>query len=73
MLIRPILERETQLTAPVASALRILVLCLAKEADALKDLNLAEKFIQIAAELTWLERRYAGDDLPVEAIALAVS
>ena len=69
----PILTRERQVAAPIATALRVLPLCLAAEADALQAADLGNKFRRIAAAITGLERRHNGDDPAVEMIVLALN
>ncbi len=68
-----ILTRKQPVTAPIASACRITALCLAAEADYLSAPDLSETFRQIAAGITWLERRHNGDDPPSEIIVLALN
>jgi hypothetical protein len=68
-----VLTRKQPVTAPLASACRIAALCLAAEADQLSAPGLSDKFRQIAAGLTWMERRHNGDDPPREVIVLALT
>jgi NACHT domain len=68
-----ILARRQPVTAPIASACRITALCLAAEADCCKASNLSDTFRQIAAGITWLERRHNGDEPPSEIIVLALN
>jgi len=49
-----------------------MTLCLAAEADALRANEQGDKFRQIAAGITWLERRHDGEDQPAEVIVLAL-
>lgn len=68
-----ILTRKQSVTAPVASACRTMALCLAAEADHLSASDLGDAFRQVAAGITWLERRHNGDDPPIEVIVLALN
>jgi hypothetical protein len=68
-----ILTRTQPVVGPIASACRITALSLAAEADYLSAPDLSDTFRQIAAGITWLERRHNGDDPPSEVIVLALN
>jgi hypothetical protein len=65
--------RKQPVTAHIASACRIMALCLAAEADYLRASDLSGTFRQIAAGITLLERRHNGDDPSSEIIVLALN
>lgn len=65
----PILARQQPLTPAAAAAIRVAALCLAVETE---DVELGERFREIAAGITLLQRRASGDTLATEAIVLAV-
>jgi hypothetical protein len=67
----PILSRQQPLTADSATALRLTVLCLAAEADALAKDELGDTFRAIAAGVTLLERRANNQAPATETIILA--
>ena len=52
-----VFDRRTQLTPGTAASIRLAALCLAAEADALKECQVGEAFRHIAAGVTLLERR----------------
>jgi hypothetical protein len=68
----PILSRRAKLTPEHGTAIRIAALCLAVEADLRLKTDLGDKFRQVAAGVTWLQRRYNGEDPPTETILLAM-
>jgi hypothetical protein len=72
VLVEPISAREQPVTARTGAVLRILALCLAAEADAMGETDLSEYLRVAAATITWMERRNAGDEQPVETIVLAL-
>ena len=67
-----ILLREQPVQEPVGLLLRIMTLCLAAEASALDDRDLADEFRQIVSGIAWLELRHRGVDPAVETIVLAL-
>jgi hypothetical protein len=75
----PVVRRQQPTTASTARVLRLLALGLAEEADILAAQKpaaetepLGDTFREIAATITWLERRHCGEDPPREAILLAL-
>lgn len=68
-----IIRREQQVTPPIASALRVLALCLAAEADVRSTSELGDDFRRIAVGITWLEQRHNGEDSPVETVVVALA
>jgi hypothetical protein len=67
----PVFDRSDELTDAAATAIRLGALCLAVEADIRKRTALGDRFRQIAAGVTWLERRRTGRSDAAEAIVIA--
>ena len=67
------LAREQLVTTSIAFACRTIALCLAAEASYADSPDLNARFRQIAATITWLERRHSGDDPSREIILLALN
>ncbi len=72
-LAKVILLREQLITPSAVCALRIMALCLAAQADAFQVLEAGDDFRVIAAGISWIERRLAGEDEPTETVILAAS
>ena len=68
-----ILSRKLKITAPTASAVRIMALCLAAQADQFETSKIGDEFRKIATGVTWMERRFTGVDESTETIVLAIS
>jgi hypothetical protein len=67
----PVADRRVQITNDTAISVRLAVLCLAAEADALDHQDLGDIFRGIGAGVTLLERRIRGDARAPEIILLA--
>jgi hypothetical protein len=67
----PIFNRQKQLTLADATSIRLAVLCLAAEADEIHQSRIAEDLREIAAGVTFIERRVNGQDPATETIILA--
>ena len=67
----PIFRGRAQITPSTATSIRLPVLLLAAEADAIDRHDIGEKFRHIAAGITLLERRTKGDDPITETIFLS--
>ncbi|WP_410626482.1 NACHT domain-containing protein [Amycolatopsis sp. cmx-8-4] len=70
---RPVFARERPLTSNSATALRLAALCLAAEMRAHDQAELGAAFHEIAAGVTLLQRRAAGQAPPAERIVLALA
>ncbi|MGH3801048.1 MAG: hypothetical protein ACRDTD_13090, partial [Pseudonocardiaceae bacterium] len=64
---------QQPLTTETATTIRLTALCLAAEADAREASQLGDTFREIAAGVTLLQRRAAGQAVPTETIMLAVT
>lgn len=73
VLAEAIFDRKRFAVGSIASALRILSLCLAAEADALMAHEVGDYFRNIAAGVTWIDRRLSGIEQSTETIVLAAS
>ncbi|MDN3351493.1 NACHT domain-containing protein [Actinomadura sp. DC4] len=67
-----VFSRRVKLTAERGTAIRVAALCLAVEADLVAGEDIGDMFRQVAAGVTWLQRRYRGEDLPSETIVMAM-
>jgi hypothetical protein len=72
-LIEGVLFREQRVEASIGLSLRIMALCLAVEAETRGDHSIGHEFKQIAAAITWLQRRHNGAVPAVEMLLLAPS
>ena len=68
----PVFERQQPLTPNAVTSIRLAALSLAAEADSLNQHELGDKFREIAAGVTLLERRASGDNPATEMILLAI-
>jgi RecA/RadA recombinase len=68
----PVFARTERPVPGKAPAIRIAALCLAAEADVMKLKEIGDMFRQVAAGITLLERRMAGERQAFEVIMLAV-
>jgi hypothetical protein len=69
----PIFRRQTPLTPETAAAIRMPALCLAAEADIRSMTGIGDKFRELAAGVTLIERRLDGRAPVTETILLAVA
>jgi hypothetical protein len=69
----PVFTRQQPLTKDTATTVRLAALCLTAEADARKANQLGDTFREIAAGVTFLERRATGKAVPTETIMLAIT
>jgi hypothetical protein len=69
---QPVLARTVRLTPERATSIRMTALCLAAEADDLKQWGTGDMFRQVAAGITFLERRLSGEQEATEVIMLAL-
>jgi hypothetical protein len=73
MIAFPILGGYKPLTAENATAIRVGALCLAAEADKSGSTSIGDKYREIAAAITLVERRANGDAPTTETIMLAMA
>ncbi|WP_328617535.1 NACHT domain-containing protein [Amycolatopsis sp. NBC_00355] len=67
----PVFARKRELTAPIATAIRVAALCLAVEAEAVADSGSAAAFRRVAAGVSLLELRRSSQTPATETIVLA--
>ncbi|WP_235037460.1 NACHT domain-containing NTPase [Actinomadura sp. K4S16] len=70
VLLKSVWSRVEPMTAENAAALRLAAFCLAGEAEARQRMDLVENFYAIGAAVTWLERRYNGEESATEVLYL---
>jgi hypothetical protein len=70
---RAVFARAQPLTLELAAALRMAALCLASEADGMEREDIGHQYRQLAAGITLLQRRAAGNLPAAEVIMLAVA